>query len=54
VLHILFLEEAHVAWNADEDVLRDVDLHKDEELVEGAEKVADGAEVDPFFSVHAK
>ena len=52
--HIFLLEDAHVARDTDEDVLRDVDLHQDEELVEGAENVANGTQVDPFSSVHAK
>jgi hypothetical protein len=36
-------KQAHVAWDANENVLRDVDLHKDKELVEGAKNVADWA-----------
>jgi hypothetical protein len=54
VRHVFHLKEVHVARDADEDVLSDVDLHQNEELVEGSEDVADGAQVNPFDSVYAK
>ena len=47
-------EEAHSVGDADQDNLRDVDLHEDEELVESAEDVADARHVDPFVSVQAE
>ena len=47
-------EEAHSVGDSDQDNLRDVDLHEDEELVEGAKDVADARHVDPLVSVQAE
>ena len=47
-------EEAHSVGDSDQDNLRDVDLHEDEELVESAEDVADARHVDPLVSVQAE
>ena len=54
MIFIFLLEHALVVGNANKDNLRDVDLHEDEELVKGAENVADARHVDPLVTVQAE
>jgi len=41
IFHRRWIKYAHAVGHADEDKLRDVDLHEDENLMEGSENVAD-------------
>ena len=54
MIFIFLLEYALVVGDANKDNLRDVDLHEDEELVKGAENIADPRHVDPLVSVQAE
>ena len=50
----LSLEEAHVARDPHEHVLRDIDLHQDEQLEHRTEDVTHDAHVDPLTAVETK
>ena len=51
---VVLAKETHVARDAHEHVLRDVDLHQYEKLVKSSEHVADGRKVDPLVALHAQ
>ena len=54
VMLVLRVEEAHVARDANQHVLRNVDLHEDKQLVKGAKDIADWGQVDPLVTMHAE
>ena len=54
VCRIRLIEHSQVVRDANQDHLRDVNLHEDKDLVQGAEDVSDARHVDPLGTVDAK
>ena len=51
---LILLKHAQAVGDADQNHLRDIDLHEDEDLVQSAEDVTDAWQVDPLIAVDAK
>ena len=54
VCRIWLIEHSQVVRDANQNHLRDVNLHKDKDLVQGAEDVSDAGHVDPLVTVDTK
>ena len=51
---LIFVEKMHVFGDTHKNVLRNVDLHQDQNLVESAKGISHQAHVDPLSSIDAK
>ena len=51
---LLLVEHSHITGDAHKHILGDVDLHKDQELVQRAKDVTHARKVDPLVTIHAE